>query len=64
MNKDLKTAIEALENIASPILYLQKEAIKDGGSFNGHMAIEITKNAHFYRELAEKALMKIKNTQP
>jgi uncharacterized protein with ACT and thioredoxin-like domain len=54
-------AISALEKITNPIKYLQEEAEKDGAKLNGYMAIEITKDANFYKEIARKALEEIAN---
>ena len=59
--KDLETAIEALNNIVNPIGYIKNEARKDGYSINGYMAVEVTNKAQFYKDIAEEALMKIKN---
>ena len=54
-------AISALEKIVNPIKYLQDEAEKDGARLNGYMAIEVTKDVNFYKEIARKALQEIAN---
>ena len=56
-------AIEALENIANPINYLQEEAKKEGASLNGYMAGQLIEDASFYTDVAEKALRLIKYTK-
>ena len=54
-------AISALEKIANPIKYLQDEAEKEGAKLNGYMAVEISKDVNFYRDIARKALENINN---
>ncbi len=49
---------EALEDIASPITYLNKCAEKEGNKLDGHKAWEIINDPYFYREIAEQALKK------
>ena len=46
---------QALENIASPIEYLRKEAEKVGGVLNG-MAFEVIKSPEFFKQIAQPAL--------
>jgi hypothetical protein len=54
-------AISALDKIAHPIKYLQSEAEKEGAKIDGYMAIQITQDANFYQEIADKALKAIAN---
>ena len=49
---------EAVENIASPITYLNKCAEKEGNKLDGHRVMEIVNDVAFYREIAEQALKK------
>lgn len=53
-------AIEALNNIATPMEYLQKEAEKDGATLNGFIAVQLTLDSNFYKEIATKTLNTIK----
>lgn len=55
-------AISALQKIANPIKYLQDEAEKEGARLDGYMAIQLTKDANFYQEIARKALEEIANS--
>ena len=54
-------AISALQKIANPIKYLQDEAEEEGARLDGYMAIQLTKDANFYQEIARKALEEIAN---
>jgi len=54
-------AIAALDKIAHPIKHLQEEAEKDGCKLDGYMAIQLTQDANFYQEIADKALKAIAN---
>ena len=54
-------AISALQKIANPIKYLQDEAEKEGAKLDGYIAIQLTKSANFYVEIAYKALQEIAN---
>lgn len=49
-------ATGALEKIANPIVYLQKEAEKSGASLNGQAAIMLANDANWLRDIAKKAL--------
>lgn len=46
---------EALEEIKSPILFMQNR-LQKGESLNGGMAIQLAKDANYLRGIAEKAL--------
>jgi len=52
-------ALEALENIASPIAYLQAEAKKNGATLDGSKAIELSNDPSFLKQIAEKAMREI-----
>jgi hypothetical protein len=52
-------AIEALENIASPIAYLQAEAKKNGAVLDGSKAVELSNDPNFLKQIAEKAIREI-----
>ncbi len=54
---------EALEAIAKPIVYLQKEAEKEGGQLNGMEAIALSNNANWLSSIASRALFEIANIQ-
>jgi len=54
-------AIIALKKIANPIQYLQEEAEKEGAKLDGYMAVQLTKDANFYQEIAIKALKELNN---
>ena len=54
-------AISALQKIVNPIKYLQEEAEKEGARLDGYMAIQLTKDANFYQEIARNALEEIAN---
>lgn len=54
----IKVLTEALENIISPIVYLQKEAVKEGAKLDGLVAVALAKDPYFLQTIAEKALTK------
>ena len=51
---------EALLKISKPVAYLQAEAEKEGALLNGQMAVELSQNANWLREVATNALKQIK----
>jgi len=53
---------EALENIAEPISYLQKQAKKEGATLDGIGAINVVSQPQFYKDIAEAALTKYNQT--
>ena len=54
-----KIAMDALHQMAYPLNYLKEEAVKHGAIFNGTIAIEITKDAQYYQNVAKQALKDI-----
>lgn len=58
MDERLKIAIQALKNIVDPIGALQK-SLKEDEQLNGHAAVLLTKDPHYYIALAKDALSKI-----
>lgn len=63
-HSQLEIAVQALENIANPLKYLQDEAKKEGAKLDGQVAIHVMMNQpSFYQQLANKALDEIKNQQ-
>jgi len=63
MKTELQIAIEALEKIASPLSYLQKEAEANGSSLNGIVALQLCNDASWLKEMASKALDEIHELQ-
>ena len=47
---------KALKKIANPITYMRKEAESSGCALNGMMAIRLSEDPHYYREIAQKAI--------
>ena len=56
-------AILALGKISNPISYLRDEAFSQGMIFDGSMAIEITKDSQYYKDIAIKALRDIEESK-
>ena len=52
---EVKKYKEALEEIKSPVLFMQNR-LQKGESLNSGMAIQLAKDANYLREIAEKAL--------
>lgn len=52
-------AVSALRRIANPIKYLSDEAEREGAKLDGRMAVQMTKDASFYQEIANRALGEI-----
>ena len=52
-------AISALRKIANPIKYLLDEAEREGAKLDGRIAVQMTKDASFYQEIANRALKEI-----
>jgi hypothetical protein len=46
----------ALEHIANPILFFQKEAEKTGNKVDGPTVVFMSKDAHYLKEVARQAL--------
>lgn len=46
----------ALKDIVDPVLKMQREAEKDGCNLNGAMAVMLSENAGYLKEIARKAL--------
>lgn len=51
--------LEALSEIAFPIMAIQLRAERDGMQVNGVMAVQIASDANYLRDIARKALEKI-----
>ena len=47
---------KALKKIANPIPYMRKEAESSGCALDGMMAIRLSEDPHYYREIAQKAI--------
>ena len=47
---------EALDRIASPIMWMQKDAKKEGFKLNGAVALELAMDASFLSDIAKNAL--------
>jgi len=47
---------KALKKIANPIPYMRKEAESSGCALDGIMAIRLSEDPHYYREIAQKAI--------
>lgn len=47
---------EALEHILNPIAHLQKQAENSGDRFNGHVALVLSNDPEYLKEVAERAL--------
>lgn len=52
-NEKLK---EALEKISNPVLYLQQQAVKNGASLDGMMAISLSKDCEWLKGIASEAI--------
>jgi hypothetical protein len=55
----LLIATTALDHIAHTIDYLRKEAEKEGGRLNRMVALELSQNANYLKEMAERALCEL-----
>jgi hypothetical protein len=53
--------LSALEKIQNPVLYLQKQAQSQGASFDGLMAVALSKDCEWLKSIAYEA---IKSCQP
>lgn len=49
---------EALNEIANPIRYMRKTAEKEGSKLNSLMALELSNDPHYLKDIALKALAK------
>lgn len=47
---------EALDRIARPIYWMQKEAEENGSKINGRMALEISNDPEYLKSIARTAL--------
>jgi hypothetical protein len=57
----LAIALSALEDIITPLAYLQRKAEEDGNKIDGMMAVHMIENGAILREIAQEALNKIRN---
>ncbi|WP_445720365.1 hypothetical protein [Flavobacterium sp.] len=53
----------ALDEIANPIKYLQKEAEEKGEKLNGIIAIELSKDHYYPKSIAKKALYELEKNE-
>ncbi|MCK9273348.1 hypothetical protein M0P65_07470 [Candidatus Gracilibacteria bacterium] len=60
----LQLAIEALNKIIKPILYLELEAEKNGGKLNGIEVMQLIKSLSFFQDIAINALREIESISP
>lgn len=61
---DPSVLLEALEKINDPIAFLRKEAEAEGCKLNGHIALQLADDAHWLRDIADKALTTYKESKP
>lgn len=54
--KEIDRLNEALDHIANPIAHMQAEAKRYGMKLNGQMAVQLAADAHYLREIAQKAM--------
>ncbi len=54
--KETERLREALEQIAFPIKHLQQEAEREGAKLDGAMAIALSNDANWLKNIAKKAL--------
>jgi hypothetical protein len=59
-SEKLKIVIQALEDIKDPITAFKRN-LKEGDKFDGMMAIQLSNNANYLKEIAKTALMDINN---